>query len=79
MVGLGVGAGGGLIFGGVVVGNLVGFPEVEAAEGIGLLGFGGLESLNTIASGGFLGGSLFGSLGLVTGLGSTNSMCGGGQ
>jgi hypothetical protein len=77
VTGLEVGATGGLVVGGLVVANIIGFPEVEGGEALifGILGGAGGD---VVASGGFIGGMWGGGTGMMIGLVATPPSCGGG-
>jgi RHS repeat-associated protein len=74
-----VGAIGGMMFGGVAVANIIGFPEVEAGEGVAGVTVAIFGGASDVANGSLLGGTLFGGLGLTGGLMTTPSLCPGVQ
>jgi RHS repeat-associated protein len=65
----------GVVAGGLFVANLIGFPEVEVAEGGGAAVWGLIEGAHAVANGGLLGAGVFGSLGGAGGYLSTSPMC----
>lgn len=74
--------GGGAI-GAVIVANIIGFPEVEGAEGVAAVGGGGVllaastgEPAASIAIGGLSGGALATPLGSAFGYAATKPTCG---
>jgi hypothetical protein len=91
LLGLKIGGSAGLVIGGgFVAAQIFGFPETEIGEGAGAVAVAGYrawqflstigaEQGNTIAGGALLGGSLFGGLGMITGLAATAPTCGGGS
>jgi hypothetical protein len=76
VTGLVVGSTGGLLVGGLVVANIIGFPEVEGGEAliVTILGGAGADS---VATGGFIGGMWGGGTGMMVGLVATPPSCGG--
>lgn len=74
ITGLVVGGTGGLVVGGLVVANIIGFPEVEGGEALILSILGGAGG-DVVASGGFIGGMWGGGTGMMVGLVATPPSC----
>ena len=67
--GLVMGGTGGLVVGGLVVANIIGFPEVEGGEAtLAVLGLLGGAGGDVVATGGFVGGLWGGETGVIVGL-----------
>lgn len=77
--GLVMGGTGGLVVGGLVVANIIGFPEVEGGEAtLAVLGLLGGAGGDVVVTGGFVG-ALWGSgTGMIVGLVATPPSCDGG-
>jgi hypothetical protein len=69
------GADAGVIAGGIIVANLIGFPEVEAAEVGGFIFLSAFEGAHLVAFGGLLGAGLGAVGGGVIGYNVTQPTC----